>query len=387
MVVPLYRHPGRGVPTQTFLSFRGLAGLEFSREGTPMPPLLVKRGNDSIRICSNTPTLRILQVTDLHLANFGMLDRFCLRSVRDLAVKCNAHLVACTGDVFGLRTVGAMKRTARLFDDVVGRWIPWTFSWGNHDQELKNPERDPVEQLDAIENFLARLPGCLYVQSRQFMESYRGPSITDDPWEREAAALDHVGTDKAARWDGFHGGNYLVEIMNENGTVVAWNAFILNSRRAYHLPTKVLNWMADRTGKDRRVPAVCFYHVPNHEFHVIWEKGLARGIKRENVCFERDRGRVHKAFKDMSTIKACFVGHDHVNDYHGKLDGIDYVYGRKTCLGGYGSYKKVPDRFETSGKAIRIGGKLITLSLDQEELSMNSISHVSVFPDGTTWQP
>jgi hypothetical protein len=145
--------------------------------------------------------------------------------------------------------------------------------------------------------------------------------------------------------------------------------------------------MADRAGNDKRVPCVCFYHVPNHEYHVIWEQGLARGIKRENVCFERDRGRVHQAFKAMGSVKACFVGHDHVNDYHGVLDGIDYVYGRKTCLGGYGSYKKVPKQLEAAGKAIRVGGKLVTLSLDQEEPSKNSISHVSVFADGTTWLP
>ncbi|MEX2683805.1 MAG: metallophosphoesterase [Candidatus Sigynarchaeota archaeon] len=352
-----------------------------------MPPFLVKRGNDSIQVFSKTPTLRILQITDLHLASIGLIDRFCLRSVRELAIKCGAHLVACTGDIFGLRTVDAMKRSARLFDEIVGKTFPWTFSWGNHDQELRYPDQDSVKQLDEVENFLARLPGCLYIQSRQFMESYRGPSITDDPWEREAAALDHGGADKVIKWDGFHGGNYLIEILNDKGTAVAWNAFILNSRRAFHLPTKVLNWMADHASKDRRVPSVCFYHVPNYEFHVIWEKGLARGIKRESVCFERDRGRVHQALKAMGTIKACFVGHDHVNDYHGVFDGIDYVYGRKTCLGGYGSYKKVPKRFETSGKAIRIGGKLITLSLDQADPSANSLTHVTIFADGTTWQP
>ncbi|MBN2151154.1 MAG: metallophosphoesterase [Candidatus Lokiarchaeota archaeon] len=344
-----------------------------------MPRLVVNRGVDSIQIAPGSPELRVLQVTDLHLASFGLIDRFCLRAVRDLATKWGAHLVACTGDLFGLRTVDAMERSARLFDGIVGKVAPWTFSWGNHDQELRRPGPDPAGQLDAVEAYLARLPGCLYVQGRRYMEAYRGPPVTDDPWERDAAAPEH--------WDGFHGGNYLVEVMNEKGTKVAWNVFILNSRRAYHLPTKVLNWMADRAGSDRRVPCICFYHVPNHEYHVIWERGLARGIKREGVCFERDRGRVHQALKAMGNIKACFVGHDHVNDYHGVLDGIDYVYGRKTCLGGYGSYKKVPKQLEAGGKAIRVGGKLITLSLGGDDPSANRFSHVTVFADGTTWQP
>jgi hypothetical protein len=274
-----------------------------------------------------------------------------------------------------------------LFDDIVGTSFPWVFAWGNHDQELHHPSPDPVSQLDAIEEYMARLPGCLYVQSRQRMESYRGPSASDDEWERDAVALKPDSPDPLAGWDGFHGGNYLVEIMNEGGTGVAWNVFVLNSRRGYHLPAKVLNWMADRIALDKNVPSICFYHVPNWEYNVIWEQGLARGIKRETVCYERDRGRVHQAFKAMGSIKACFVGHDHVNDYHGVLDGIDYVYGRKTCLGGYGSFKKVPKKLEQVGKAIKIGAKFITLSLDQRDPAKNTIGHVSVFADGTTWQP
>lgn len=337
------------------------------------------RVDGAIRIRVSDRCLRILQITDLHLVSIGLIDRFCLGSVVAMARMFDADIVACTGDLFGLKTVKAMTRTARLFDKVVGTSFPWLFAWGNHDQELKAFDIAPVEQFDAVERYLERLPNCLYIQSRQFMEAYRGMPIAEDPWEQEALV-----TSPPQAWDAFYGGNYLVEAMNTSGTTVAWNIFVLNSRRGFHVPPKVLNWVSDCASKDPNIPCICFYHVPNHEFHDIWEQGIARGIKRENVCFERDHGRIHQFLKKLGTIKAVFVGHDHVNDYYGELDGIRYVYGRKTCLGGYGSYKKLPDRLKNEGKGIKIGAKLITLSLDDDP-AKNTFSQVSVFPDGTKW--
>nr|MDO8113361.1 metallophosphoesterase [Candidatus Sigynarchaeota archaeon] len=346
-----------------------------------------RKFEDRIQIRSRRADFKILQVTDIHLTNFGLIDRFCLRSVLKMAKIFDVDLVACTGDLFGLRTVPAMKRASHLFDQIVGSAFPWVFAFGNHDQELKSFDEHPATQLDAVEQYIEHLPGCLYKQTRQFMENYHGTPINDDPWEREAITPKPGDAVPLKSWDGFYGDNYLVEVMDAAGENVAWNVFVLNSRRGFHVPPKVLNWVGDKIACDKKVPSICFYHVPNYEYHLIWEKGIAKGIKRESVCYERDRGRVHSALKEFGSIKACFVGHDHVNDYFGELDGITYVYGRKTCLGGYGSYKKVPAQFVNTGKAIRIGAKLITLSLDKDGPARNKFSQVSVFADGSTWSP
>jgi hypothetical protein len=344
------------------------------------------RNNDCINVAVQAPRLRILQVTDLHLSAFGPLDRLGIWvTARDLARRFKADIVACTGDLFGLRTVDAMKKTARLFDQVVGKNTPWLFAWGNHDQELRDLSQDPLPQLDQVEQFLEHQPGCIYKQSRAVMEAYAGSGPLDDPEECAACNLDSTDLAKRKKWDGFYGGNYQLEITNETGAV-AWNVFVLNSRRWHHVPPKVLNWLKDRVKVNPGIPSICFYHVPNWEYHDIWERGIAKGIKRETVCFEGDRGRFHAFIKKLGTIKACFVGHDHVNDYHGILDGIDYVYGRKTCFGGYGSYVKVPDKFKDTGKAIRVGAKLITMQVDAAVPGQNTIEHVSVFHDGTTWK-
>ncbi len=352
-----------------------------------VPAISITHCDDKFRVALRAPQLRILQVTDLHFSAFGPLDRLGIwMSARALVRRFNVDLVACTGDLFGLRTVDAMKKTARLFGQIMGVEAPWLFAWGNHDQELRDLAQDPLPQLDQVEEFLEHLPGCIYKQSRAAMDAYPGPVPLDDPEERDACSLDPTDMAKRKKWDGFYGGNYQLEVTNEAGAL-AWNVFVLNSRRWHHVPPKVLKWLKDRVRASPAIPSVCFYHVPNWEFHDIWERGIAKGIKREAVCFERDHGRFHAALKELGTIKACFVGHDHVNDYHGMLDGINYVYGRKTCLGGYGSYLKVPDKFKDAGKAIRVGAKLITLQVDAVPPEQNTLDHFSVFHDGTTWRP
>ena len=55
------------------------------------------------------------------------------------------------------------------------------------------------------------------------------------------------------------------------------------------------------------------------------------------------------ALKTDNRVQAVFVGHEHVNDYIGSLDGVDLCYGRGT---GYGAYGK--DGFQRGGRVIRI---------------------------------
>ena len=70
------------------------------------------------------------------------------------------------------------------------------------------------------------------------------------------------------------------------------------------------------------------------------------------------------------------------------LDGITYVYGRKTGIFAYGGRWNVKGQYEYGRKAIKPGAKLITLHVgsgteDPKNLEWNQIS---IFPDGTTWQ-
>ncbi|MFX0100486.1 MAG: metallophosphoesterase [Candidatus Hodarchaeota archaeon] len=338
--------------------------------------------NGRFRVEVQSSSFKILHVTDMHLSGFNPLDWFCIKRVEKLAKMHDVDLIVITGDLFGHRKAGSMKRTVNLVENVLGKNFCWTLAWGNHDQEMHDRKHDIITQLDEVEAHLESRKKCIYKKTREFIETYSPDPFTSNDLERKAYQPYLDGGESLKHFDGFYGGNFHVEICSKEKKKPSWSIFILNSRRGYHVPPNALKWMEDRIkSQERALPTLCFYHVPNYEYRLIWEQGIAKGIKREKVCHEKDKGRIHEHFKKLGCIKACFVGHDHVNDYHGMMDGIDYVYGRKTCLGGYGSNKKV----EKKKKTIKIGAKLIMLSLDWQEPDNAIVEHFSVFDDGTNF--
>lgn len=345
---------------------------------------IASRGPDHIVARAASSRLRILQVTDLHV---GFTGKAAAKEVARLAGIHAADLVICTGDLFCRNAGFVIDKTIEYTCRYVGATCPWTLAWGNHDLEnftLDNVTFD-AGMLDAIEDALAASPGCWYVKTRAFMESYPG-GVDPRADHRERQAWGHVVDPSVPveRFDGFHGGNFVIQVLPPGGDTPAANLFVLNSRRWHHVPPNVLAWMRDvAKERDPGIPAACFYHVPNKEFHDLWDRGEGKGFQREAVCFEKDDGRVHAWLRDeVRTVKLCLVGHDHVNDYHGVVDGIRYEYGRKTWTGGYGSMDTEPP---AGTRGVRTGAKLITIDL--ADPAGTAWTTATVFADGTSWVP
>jgi 3',5'-cyclic AMP phosphodiesterase CpdA len=329
---------------------------------------------------------RILQVTDQHLPHIGRADRRELKEIAAMAVQYKADLVACTGDLFGHNSSILIKNVLRSFDKIVGSVCPWTFAWGNHDQE-NFWKTNYTTHLDTFEKLLEHLPHCVYRQTRKYFEQCVDPPLENDLDELLAVNGVKEGKLKWNQYDGFYGGNFHIIVQDPTNTHPAWNLFVLNSRRWAHIPPKVLTWMQNRLQtQDFAIPTLLFYHVPNYEYHLLWESGQAHGVKKENVCFERDRGRIHTFLKELPSIKGVFVGHDHVNDYSGTMDNIVYAYGRKTGMNAYGTSRDEVT-MDINIRKVKIGAKLIILSLDNDLPIQNAWDHYTVFPDGTTWRP
>ncbi|MHA1732727.1 MAG: metallophosphoesterase [Promethearchaeota archaeon] len=342
---------------------------------------------DHFRLELSSPRLRILQVTDLHV---GLTGKETCRSIRRTCDRFGVDLVVCTGDFFCRNALFIIEHQLHYIEKYVGEHYPWTFAWGNHD--LDNRWADDgsfsLDTLDAIEQRLAGLGNCLYLPTREFVEGYPGPGPEDDPREREAFGCVYDPDVPRDQFDGYYGGNFALEVVAPGEVEPALDLYVLNSRGSYHIPPKVMAWMRDRVARrgmdpGDRVPALCFYHVPNYEYHLVWESGQAHGFKKEPVCHGRDDGRVHRFFKSLGpgVVRACFVGHDHVNDYWGEWEGIRYVYGRKTGLGGYGSSATEPGPGE---KAVRVGATLIEVETRGTDFEF---THRTVFEDGSTWSP
>lgn len=280
--------------------------------------------------------VRILQLTDIHF----FCDRDTLgahadeRTVDDFRKLIDLHapdLLAITGDLW---QDNPDHRGAEFFawslERISGLGIPWLFTWGNHDE---------LDDYAAAQVALTEAKGSLY----------RG---------------------------GHSGGNYEIALTDGDGESarVLWRLVCLNTTNQ-GVQRAQEEWLAARAAgsggtETETTGGFCFLHIPLMEYHALWNAGQCKGIHLEDVCTYGEDGSAFAHLQKLGGIKACFCGHDHVNDYSGSRDGIEMVYGRASGHAGYG------------GDKLRKGAKLITL-----DTTTGAYQWKTVFADGTDWHP
>lgn len=110
--------------------------------------------------------------------------------------------------------------------------------------------------------------------------------------------------------------------------LVCMNSHDLDLIREQH------DWLTSR--KNSRPEAVAaknafaLFHIPLRQFEDLWMRKAANGARFERAAFEEEDGSSLAHLKAFGTIRACFCGHDHINHYSCRTEGIDWVYRRGT---------------------------------------------------------
>ena len=208
------------------------------------------------------------------------------------------------------------KALAWVLEPIARRHIPFAMIYGNHDDMN---EIGKAEQAEIYRDY----PGCI--------------GLNDDP------AVD-VDT-------------YNIPIYSEDGTRVAFNLWMLDSawtdqtEKRGHCEIKpgTTAWYkktakalaAENGGKP--VPAILFQHVPLPQtLQLIEECDKPRGTAENkgkyyrlkddvtgvmgeypSVC-DTDAG-LFDAIKETGDVKAVVFGHDHLNCFEGRVDGVDFI--------------------------------------------------------------
>jgi len=76
----------------------------------------------------------------------------------------------------------------------------------------------------------------------------------------------------------------------------------------------------------RRLPAIMFFHIPLIEYG-LFSDGAKNGELNEGVASSSVNTNLFSTLVEMNEVKATFVGHDHVNEYCYKRQGINLCYG------------------------------------------------------------
>lgn len=248
---------------------------------------------------------RILQLTDIHLANKD--NRKLHLDFMDLTIKdANADMILLSGDIFTFADKAVVKE---LFDFIDSYGVPWAVTWGNHDEQC-------YFSIDWLTGYLNEYgSNCLFVD------------LQDD--------------------DIYGNANYAINL-TKGGKVVEQIILLDSNRYSYgdywgydyikenqvDWYEKIVNYTAAQNG-GKVVPSVLYYHIPVPEFKDAWEatqNGEADAIyiygeRNEKVsCPQYNSGLFDRVLK-LGSTSSMNVGHDHVNNSIVKYKGVDFCYG------------------------------------------------------------
>ncbi len=274
--------------------------------------------NEPITLEVSDETIKILQITDLHLAyGISNRDQMTYDLITNLVKADDYDLVAITGDM--TMSPQAPLLFKQLINHMESLETPWTFIFGNHEGDF-NP----------LTAFLNQIKDTNYLYYKN------GPKLEDGGI-----------------------GNFKINFVYQDEII--YHAYFLDTkaeRKTYteeegkydYLSEAQVAWYEDLVETDLK-ESIVFMHIPLRQF---MNPTVYDGVFLEDKVYAqgKDTGFFDAmVLHDMS--KGVFVGHDHLNDFTFLNEGILLAYGR---ISGYTSYGYI----ERGGRHIEITNEVLT---------------------------
>ncbi len=291
--------------------------------------------DEPIIVESSDHVIKILQLTDQHLMyGFGANDNQTFNLIESLAGADDYDLIVLTGD----QTMAPM--TTRIYHTLIEKMesieIPWTFIFGNHDNDFCSygDILEVVEETDTT-----------------YLKFKVGPELVDGGY-----------------------GNFKIDFTYQDQVI--YHAYFLDSKHEEavyteeqgeygYLSDAQVTWYADHVSMDTQKSTV-FMHIPLRQYIAVDELDESFiGVFNEDKVYAQG---IDTGFFDAMVAgglsEAVFVGHDHLNDFSFLREGILLAYGRNSGYSAYGN-------LERGGRHIEITaiGDLITYIVLESDVS------------------
>ena len=234
-------------------------------------------------------------------------------------------LVVFTGDNMTSGTLLPYRALRQVTEPCVERKIPWAAVFGNHDDEGNASRKRQMA-------IMRSLPYCLAMAGPEDVDGVSNYVLTVAASEKSdtvAALLYFFDSLAYMEYQGEKKYNFSQESQ-------------LNWYRSESLRFRDLNGGTS-------LPALAFFHIPLPEYDLAWQSENVVGTKQEEVADSPVNSGLFAVMKEMGDVLGVFVGHDHVNDYVGEVDGIYLGYGRGT---GYSTYGR--EGYPRGGRVIEL---------------------------------
>ena len=279
--------------------------------------------NEPIVVESSDDVIKILQLTDQHLMyGFGANDNQTFALIDKLAKNDDYDLIVLSGD----QVMAPM--TIRIYRTLINRMealeIPWTFVFGNHDNDYCSYSDiiDLVNDMDTT-----------------YLKFKVGPELVDGGY-----------------------GNFKINFTYQDDVIS--HAYFLDSKNEEEVYTEEqgeygylseaqVAWYEDYVALDTE-ESVVFMHIPLRQFMLADEENDSFvGIFNEDKVYAQgiDTG-FFSAMVDGGLSLGVFVGHDYLNDFSFIHEGILLAYGRNSGYSAYGNLERGGRHIEVSSTGV-----------------------------------
>lgn len=287
--------------------------------------------SDSFSIEDNTIILEkdpnkdfvVLNLTDIQLSDeetFGSYGELAKATIDKLVNDTNPDLITLSGDnAYGWL---ANLWLINLLDSYK---IPWAPVMGNHDGQGGNPNEAWIAyQLAYMSEY------CLFKFGPKDM-GYGNYIITIEENGRPVQQLYMMDTHSDAYYEDVDVSGYDHLWKNQ----IEWYKWAVNGTTAENGAV---------------IESTVIYHIPNVEYEDAWNAaidwsgeskfiaeydGLAYGENNEGICSAPVNNGFFDIVKELGSTKNILCGHDHVNDFGIKYQGVWLRYSVKTGAGCY----------------------------------------------------
>ncbi|XP_010238425.1 probable inactive purple acid phosphatase 29 isoform X2 [Brachypodium distachyon] len=294
-------------------------------------------GSSGLRFRREAGTFKVLQVADMHYADGrrtacedvlpaqepGCSDLNTTAFLYRVLRAEDPDLVVFTGDnIYGADSTDAAKSMDAAIAPAIAMKLPWAAGIGNHDQEGTLSREGVMRHLVGMKNTLSR-------------------------FNPEGVEIDGYG-------------NYNLEVDGVEGTLLA-NKSVLNlyfldsgdystvpsipgygwikaSQQAWFQQTSSslqTKYMSEQPKQKEPAPGLVYFHIPLPEFSSFTASNFT-GVKQEGISSPSINSGFFATMVEAGDVKAAFIGHDHINDFCGKLSGIQLCYAGGVGYHAYG---------------------------------------------------
>ena len=205
-----------------------------------------------------------------------------------------------------------------MVEYIESKKIPWCHVYGNHDDEYGVSKLDQQAIYESFD----------YCLSKNGLEELYGVGNYVLPIYK------HNSNDLASLVWCLDSGNYLGEITSD--LPVGFD----NYYPEYHdsdydyIHMNQINWYKETSIMleqmyGRKIPSLMAFHIPLQESYYAWcnKDNLEwTGSKNERVCSSRINSGLFDVLKERQDVLAVVNGHDHINDFMVKYEGIKLCY-------------------------------------------------------------